>query len=150
MIFQEKGFTWYILLTDQNFIVWLPLLLDILGNMSTAIACFPDCNARNFQSNLSNQAVFLHHQKIKTKIKIPWERKELLRWNKKTFFILFKGRSVAKNCLRLDSASIKLIHKKYVRSCSKFLISFSQYRLLQWPKCFKQTVSKLEQTKRST
>ena len=48
---------------------------------------------------LSNQAVFLPDQKNKTKKYISWEWKELLRW-KKTFFIIFKGLLVAKNCLR--------------------------------------------------
>ena len=33
----------------------------------------------------------LHVQKVKTKIWISWERRELLGWNKKTFFIIFKG-----------------------------------------------------------
>ena len=28
-----------------------------------------------------------------TQISISWERKELFRWNKKTFFIVFKGLS---------------------------------------------------------
>ena len=37
------------------------------------------------QPNLSNQAVLPHDQKVKTKTYIFWERKELLRWNKKYF-----------------------------------------------------------------
>ena len=35
-----------------NFIVWLPLLLEILGNMCTAIAYFPCCDVINFEINL--------------------------------------------------------------------------------------------------
>ena len=37
VIFQEKCFSCCILLTDQNFIVWLPVLLEILGNMCISI-----------------------------------------------------------------------------------------------------------------
>ena len=31
----------------QNFFVWLPLLLEILGNMCIAIICFPGCDVIN-------------------------------------------------------------------------------------------------------
>ena len=36
----------------SNFIVWLPLVLDILGNMCIAIVCFPGCDLINFEINL--------------------------------------------------------------------------------------------------
>ena len=39
--------------------------------------------------NLSNQAVLLHDQIIKTKTLVSSERKELLRWNKKNHFSSF-------------------------------------------------------------
>ena len=52
MIFQEKCFWYYILLTNPSFIVWLPVLLEILGNMFIAITCYPDCNVINFEINL--------------------------------------------------------------------------------------------------
>ena len=42
------------------------------------------------QPYLSNQIVLLHDRKFKTKIWISWERKELLRWNKKHFSSLLK------------------------------------------------------------
>ena len=51
-----------------------------------------------------NQTVFLHDRKVKTKNYIPWERSELLRWNKKAFPITFKGHSNATNCLRPEIA----------------------------------------------
>ena len=38
-----------------------------------------------------NQAVFLHDQKVKTKILIFWEGKELSRWNKNQFSSFLKG-----------------------------------------------------------
>ena len=36
----------------------------------------------------------LYDQKVKTKTKIRSERKEFLRWNLKTYFIIFKGLSL--------------------------------------------------------
>ena len=32
-----------------NFIVWLPLLFEILANICIAIVCFPGCDAINFE-----------------------------------------------------------------------------------------------------
>ena len=50
MIFQEKCFSSYILLTNQ---ISLPgLLIEILGNMCIAIVCLPDCDAMTFEINL--------------------------------------------------------------------------------------------------
>ena len=40
MIFQEKYFM---------FIVWLPLLLEILGSMFMVIVCQPSCDIMNFK-----------------------------------------------------------------------------------------------------
>ena len=76
-----------------NFIVWLPLLGEILDNMCIAIVCKAGCEVMNFEINLIFliKPFFLHKQKIVTKTKISWERKELLRWNKKHFSSLLKG-----------------------------------------------------------
>ena len=55
-----------------DFIVWFPLLLEILGNMYIAIVCFPGCDVINLEIKLhvdqdhSNQAIFLHGQKVKS------------------------------------------------------------------------------------
>ena len=35
-----------------NYIVWLPLLSDILGKMCVAIACKPGCDVMNFEVKL--------------------------------------------------------------------------------------------------
>ena len=48
MIFQEK----YFMLHSINwidFIVWLPLLLEILGSMFMVIVCQPSCDIMNFK-----------------------------------------------------------------------------------------------------
>ena len=36
----------------RNFIVWLPLLLDILDNMCIAIVCSPGCDVINIEIHL--------------------------------------------------------------------------------------------------
>ena len=35
----------------RNFIDWLSLLLEILGNMCIAVVCFPGCDVINFEIN---------------------------------------------------------------------------------------------------
>ena len=54
-----------------NFIVWLPLLLDILDNKCIVIVYLLGCH----------EAIFMNDQKFKTKIAIFSERKQLLVWN---------------------------------------------------------------------
>ena len=48
MIFQEKCFSFYILLTDQISLSDL-LLLEILANMCIAIVCLPGCYVINYE-----------------------------------------------------------------------------------------------------
>ena len=48
MMFQEKCFSCYILLTDQ---ILLPFRLEILGNICIAIIYFPGCEVINFEIN---------------------------------------------------------------------------------------------------
>ena len=75
-----------------NFIVWLPLLLEILGNMCIAIVCYPGCDVMDFEINLIFliKPFFLQDQKVMAKTEISWERKELLRSNKKHFSSFLK------------------------------------------------------------
>ena len=77
----------FLLLYSMNwldFIACLPLLCEISGNMCIAIVCKPGCDAMNFEVNpiFLIKPFFLHDQKVVTKTKICWERKELLRWKK--------------------------------------------------------------------
>ena len=55
--------------------------------MCIAIICKPGCDIMNFEANLIflNKPFFLHDQKVKTKMQIPRELKELLRLNEKQF-----------------------------------------------------------------
>ena len=65
-----------------NFIAWLPLLLQILGNRCVAIVFFPHCDLMDFEINLIFliELLFLYNQKAMKKS--YWEWKELLRPNK--------------------------------------------------------------------
>ena len=50
--FSRKMFLILYSINWPNFIVWLPLLRDILGNICIAIVCFPDCDVISFEINL--------------------------------------------------------------------------------------------------
>ena len=50
--FSRKMFLMLYHVNWTNFITWLLLLLEILGNMCIAIACFAGCDVINFQTNL--------------------------------------------------------------------------------------------------
>ena len=94
--FWRKIFVLLYFINWPNFIVWLLLLCEIFDNMCLAIVCKPSCDAMNFEVNLILliKSFFLHDQNVVTKTKISSERKELLRWNKKAFFIIPKGLSI--------------------------------------------------------
>ena len=64
-----------------NFIVWLSLLLEILGNMRIAIVCFPGRDVKNFEiTNIK--------AKIKDKNLNTLERKKLLRIHWRLIFAI--------------------------------------------------------------
>ena len=84
-----------------NFIVWLPLLLEILDNMCIVLICFLAFDVKNVEINLNFviKPFFYITKKVRTKIKTFYERKELLRWNKNNIFIILKRLLVARNYL---------------------------------------------------
>ena len=77
----------------SNFVAWLSLLSEILGNMRIVIACYTGCDGINFENNLIFliKPFFLYSQKVK--LKTSWEQKELLTWNK-VFLVFFKELSL--------------------------------------------------------
>ena len=91
--FWRKIFLLLYSINGPNFIVWLPLLRGILGNLHTVIVCWSGSDVINFETNVIFliKLFFLHDQKVKIKIQISWTRKELLRRNKKPFSSHFKG-----------------------------------------------------------
>ena len=52
MIFKEKILLPLYSMNWPNFIVWLPLLHEILGNTCIVIVCWPGCDVINFEINL--------------------------------------------------------------------------------------------------
>ena len=50
--FSRKMFLMSCSINRPNFIVELPLLLEILGNMCIAVVCLPSCGVRNFETSL--------------------------------------------------------------------------------------------------
>ena len=95
-----------------NFIVWLSLLLQILGNMCIAIVCFPSCNRfSTWPKSQDKNLNILRTKKRDFKVKL------------KAFFIIFKGLSVAKNSIRPESALLtKLFMKCYAMTEIRFLL----------------------------
>ena len=79
--------------TWLNVMVWLSLLCEILGNVCIVIVCWPGCDVLNFEINLICliKPFFLHDQKLKTKMSVSWEWKDLLRSNKKHFSSFLNG-----------------------------------------------------------
>ena len=83
-----------------NFIVWLSLLLEILGNICITFVCFPGCDVINFQSSLIFLSRFYTWPKSRDK-NLSRERKELIKVK-----YIFKGLSVGKNCTRPENAPL--------------------------------------------
>ena len=50
--FSRKIFLMLYSINRPNFIVWLPLLLEILGNLCIAFVCFSGCDVITFEINL--------------------------------------------------------------------------------------------------
>ena len=71
-------FWWKIFVTSYSInwsklIDWLHLLFEILGSMCILICgyiciCYPVCDILNFEIKLSYQTIFLHEQKVRTKV----------------------------------------------------------------------------------
>ena len=81
-----------------NFIAWLFLLLEMLGNICIAIVFYPGCDVLDF--DLSNQTIFSTRPKSEDKNLNILTNKRAFKVKRKAFFIIFKGLSVIKNCLR--------------------------------------------------
>ena len=108
-----------------NFIVRLRLLLEILCNMCITIVCQRGCDVIKFESNLifRIKSFFYMNKMLRQKLKYLENEKSFLD-EIKTFFINFRGLSVAKNCLRPDSATLILGEIK------EYLLSDKNPRLL--------------------
>ena len=70
--FSTKMFLMLYSINWPNFISWLPLLLEILGNMFIAILYQPSCDVMGFEMNLIFiiEPFFLHDQNVMTNLNI--------------------------------------------------------------------------------
>ena len=92
--FSRKVFFMLHSMNWPNFIVWLPLLHEILDYMCITIIYWPGYDVMKFEINLTFLTMpfyYMTKKKVKTKTEISWERKELLGWNKNHFSSLLKG-----------------------------------------------------------
>ena len=81
--FSRELFLMLCSITWSNFVAWWPLLLEILSNMCIVIICCPVCDVINFEIKHSFliKTFYIHNQKVRTKLEISQELKELLTWN---------------------------------------------------------------------
>ena len=86
-VFSRKFIIMLYSINWSNFIVWLCFPFQIWRNMSIKTVCNSGSDFINFENNLIflDQVVFLHGQKVKTKIWISRKQKYFLTWNKKHF-----------------------------------------------------------------
>ena len=78
-------------INGTNFIVWFPLLLEILAKMCNAIVCWPGCDVTNFEINLIFLIKPFLYMTRKSKQKRKYlENEKSFSWNKKHFSSLLK------------------------------------------------------------
>ena len=95
--FSRKMFFMLYSLNWPNLIARLSLFLTIFGNTYITIVCLPVWDVINFEINLIFLIKpFCYKTKKSRKNLISWERKELLRWNKKHFSSILKGFQLSK------------------------------------------------------
>ena len=94
--FSRKIFLTSYSINWPNFIAWLPLLLEILGNMFIIVICLPACDVKILKLTflkLYYQVIFLHDQKGHDKNLMSSEQKDFssflkafIEANKNNFF----------------------------------------------------------------
>ena len=102
MIYEKIYFSRYISLDWPNFIAWLPLLIEVLRQYVFCNYLLSSRWSHKFWIKLSLllKPVFYKTKKSRQKFK----RAFIMKW--KAFFIIFKGLSITRNCLRPDSGSL--------------------------------------------
>ena len=91
--FSRKMFLMLYCVNWLNFIVWLTLVIETLGNMCIVIISFPGCDVMNFKFNLGFliKPFSYRTKNFRTIIYISSERKESFGWNKRYFSVFLKG-----------------------------------------------------------
>ena len=72
--FSTKIFLMLYPINWPNFMAWVPLLVELLGNICIAVICWPGCDVMDLEINLIFEInlilikpFFLHDQKVMTK-----------------------------------------------------------------------------------
>ena len=112
-----------------NFIVWLLLLLEILGNLFITNVCYPGCEVKNFEINLIFliKLLFCLTKKSREKVKYFEKEKSFLKWNKKHFSSILKSIQLLKLSQSWEFAfktNYDNINKKHHH---KFVVKLSQH-----------------------
>ena len=89
--FSRKLFLMLYSINWANLIVWLPLILEISGNLCILIVCYPVCDVVNFKITFAFLLTRFRDQQSRAKIEIPQKRKEILRCNKKQLSSFLKN-----------------------------------------------------------
>ena len=85
--FSIKMFLMFYSTSWLNFIVWLPILREILGNMFIAIVCWPGCDVMKFEINLIFLIKSVCYVTIKSRQKFKYFENKKSFWGKlKTIF----------------------------------------------------------------
>ena len=97
----------YIILYSHIFYCLIVFTSGDIGQYVIAIVCYPACDVINFEIYLGFLVKrFSYMNKIQNKNLNVSRTKKLSGWNKKAFFIIFKGLSIARNRLRHDSTPL--------------------------------------------
>ena len=108
MIFPEKCFSYYFLLTDQISLSEFPLFLEILDNICIAIVYFPGCDVIYFETNVIFliKLFFYMTKNSKEKFKYLENGKSFEGELKKHFSVFLKCFQSPKNCFSCQSAHV--------------------------------------------
>ena len=148
MVFHEKIFLLLHSINYPNFIVWLHLLLEISDKICIVIICYSVGDFINFEIYLSflmNTKSFLHDHKIRTKICYSSRAKIAFKVKQKAFFIILKGLSFAKNCLRPESAPLMMLRCSTLQDFQRLFSHYSTFCMKELqaitllPACYQHT-----------
>ena len=109
-----------------NFIVWLPLPLEILDNMCITIVCYPGSDVIKFEINLIFLIKPFCYMTKNSRQKLKDLENEKSFWSEINhhLFIIFKGLTVVKNYLRPKSAPLKLNSSHNIEPCLTGILTY--------------------------
>ena len=123
-IFSKKIFLMLYYINWPNFIVWLSLLLEVLGNMCFAIISFPGCDVINLKINLIFLVKPFLYMTEKSRKKSKYlENKKSSSGETESVFQHFKWLSVTTSCVRPESAPLSLTK---INSVQQRMLIFSK------------------------